>query len=757
MAIPVWGVSLDTSSTNDIVLTSSVQPPRFAVTITPQVQANRGFNPNPRGRNTSSSRLTSRHLVQGREHHRVRSGEPRVIPLESISLDPVTLEISYLEEKLPPLGDGKVWSVFKTVNAGDLVHVEKQDSHRSYAMVTLPTTNFLPSPETPSHSQRFITPLKFALESPEGLHLLSPLASGGHLFSHLQRERRFAVDKARFYVAELVCLLEYLRDKRIVASIKPENILIDALDHISLCTPGLFGLDMQDGGGIIPGTPEYPAPELLLGHAASRMADWWTLGILLHEMLTGLPPLYHKDVDEKQQRIIDQGLQFPDELPSAAEDVLIRLLDKDPAKRLGVGGVSEVTSHAFFHGIKWNEVQGKNPSPFKPSTIATVFPIEPRKPRNPRKSRKPETSPSPWSGVRRQSQGLIYERVDFGPFVFWEQVSRVRENAGGHALDQASSMSEDDGWDVLWQPASRRFNFKNRLTSEERAADVQAADRRPQAPPPAHSDPTSNELPSQSQAEAALALALELGCGKRVISKLLEHGVNLNAPILKYGVSNLTLPESVEMIPATSLDWAVEHSKADLVNLFLDMGADPNSTAHAIQGPALVNAVRRRNLQFVDILVRRTNRVSSTRSLGLAVDQADTTIVDTLLANGVPCDFEESDRPRPQNPNHYDSCTFGSTPELEAEHFIPPLVRAAQLGNADLVRLLLQCQLPRPNRRSRGTRGPSPDNASSQVLLHKGRTVGHGTGLFRNCPVTPRQRRGYPSRPTQLARAGSYL
>ncbi|KAH7176104.1 hypothetical protein EDB81DRAFT_850114 [Dactylonectria macrodidyma] len=608
------------------------------------------------------------------------SEEARVIPLGSIGLDPLlqsqapsvarvdiqngigsfTLDISYLEEKVPPLGDEKVWRVFETVNTGDVVHVEKRDSHRS--------------PEAPSYSHRFITPLKFALESPEGLHLLSPLASGGHLFGHLQRERRFAVDKARFYAAELVCLLEYLHGKRIVASVKPENMLIDAVGHISLCTPGLFGLDMQGGGGIIPGTPEYPAPELLLGHAASRMADWWTLGILLHEMLTGLPPFYHKDADERKRRIIGQGLQFPDELPSAAEHVLIRLLDKDPAKRLGLGGASQVKSHAFFHGVKWDEVQQKNPTPFKPSTLATVFPMGPGRRRKPEN---PTTSSSPYSGVRRESQGFIYERVDFGPFVFWEKVGPVPDKAGGLTSGQASSTSEDDGWDVLWQPASQRFNFKNRLTSEERA------------PRPAHSDSTSNELPSQGQAEAALALALELGCGKRVISKLVEHGVNLNAPILEYDVTKLELPVLLEMIPATSLDWAVQHEKAHLVKLFLELGADPNSTGHAIRGPALVTAVRKRNLQLVDMLVQRTNRVSSTRSLGIAVDHADTAIVNTLLANGVRCDFQESDRPPPKVTHHHDGCTFKDIPELEAEHFIPPLVRAAQLGNADLVRLLL--------------------------------------------------------------------
>lgn len=209
-------------------------------------------------------------------------------------------------------------------------------------MKTIPTAEIVPGSDL-AHSlcsrveHPFIAPLKFALKSSEGLSLLSGLANGGHLFSHLQRERRLDVDIARFYAAELVCALEYLHAKGIIfASLKPENILLDSFGHISLCNPGLFGLEMKDGDRIMPGTPEYPAPEILLGQETSRKVDWWSLGIILYEILTGLPPFYHKDADEQRRKIVGGSLsQLPDRLPPTARDILARLLDKDPAKRLG--------------------------------------------------------------------------------------------------------------------------------------------------------------------------------------------------------------------------------------------------------------------------------------------------------------------------------------------------------------------------------------------------------------------------------------
>lgn len=144
------------------------------------------------------------------------------------------LEVFYVEKDIIPLQSWEMWEIFDYANTGDFAYVEKQDtkqSHRSYAMKTIPTAEICPEQDL-VHSlysrveHPFIAPLKFALKSPDGISLLSGLANGEHLFSHLQRERRLDVGIARFYAAELVCTLEYLHEKGIIlASLKPENIL----------------------------------------------------------------------------------------------------------------------------------------------------------------------------------------------------------------------------------------------------------------------------------------------------------------------------------------------------------------------------------------------------------------------------------------------------------------------------------------------------------------------------------------------------
>ena len=78
----------------------------------------------------------------------------------------------------------------------------------------------------------FIVPLKFSFQSPEKLYLVLAFVNGGELFHHLQREQRFDVNRARFYV--------------VYRDLKPENILLDYSGHIALCDFGLCKMDMKD-------------------------------------------------------------------------------------------------------------------------------------------------------------------------------------------------------------------------------------------------------------------------------------------------------------------------------------------------------------------------------------------------------------------------------------------------------------------------------------------------------------------------------
>lgn len=122
------------------------------------------------------------------------------------------------------------------------------------------------------------------------------------------------------------------------------------------------------------GTPEYLAPELLLGHGYTKAVDWWTLGVLLYEMLTGLPPFYSEDVNEMYRRILQDPLRFGDEVHPDARNLLTLLLNRDPAQRLGNGssGAQDIKNHDFFKKhIDWKLLLAKKVQPpFKPSVVS---------------------------------------------------------------------------------------------------------------------------------------------------------------------------------------------------------------------------------------------------------------------------------------------------------------------------------------------------------------------------------------------------
>jgi serum/glucocorticoid-regulated kinase 2 len=104
--------------------------------------------------------------------------------------------------------------------------------------------------------------------------------------------------------------------------------------------------------------------------------DWWTLGILLFEMLTGLPPFYSEDQNEMYQRILEEDLTFPMFVAPLARDILTKLLEKDPRKRLGVNGAQEIKDHDFFHDIDWIKLMQKRlKPPTKPKVVSANLQI----------------------------------------------------------------------------------------------------------------------------------------------------------------------------------------------------------------------------------------------------------------------------------------------------------------------------------------------------------------------------------------------
>ena len=105
------------------------------------------------------------------------------------------------------------------------------------------------------------------------------------------------------------------------------------------------------------GTPEYISPEMLLGTGHDHTSDWWALGILIYEMLTGIPPFYDKNRNAMFLNIERAVIRWPDperhgiSISEIAKDIIQKLLLKDRTQRLGVNGAEEVFNHPFFSGI----------------------------------------------------------------------------------------------------------------------------------------------------------------------------------------------------------------------------------------------------------------------------------------------------------------------------------------------------------------------------------------------------------------------
>jgi serum/glucocorticoid-regulated kinase 2 len=263
---------------------------------------------------------------------------------------------------------------------GKVMQVVKKDTKQIYALKTLRKQHIVSRMEvTHTLAERnvlsrvtnpFIVPLKFSFQSPEKLYLVLSFINGGELFWHLQKEGKFSMDRSRFYIAELLTALESVHELNVIyRDLKPENILLDYQGHIALCDFGLCKLNMKDNDktNTFCGTPEYLAPELLLNQGYTRSVDWWTLGTLLYEMLTGLPPFYDDDVPTMYRKILQDPLKFPPSLDRTdAKDLLTKLLQKDPKNRLD--DANDIKSHPFFKDIDWNKLLNKcYLPPFKPN------------------------------------------------------------------------------------------------------------------------------------------------------------------------------------------------------------------------------------------------------------------------------------------------------------------------------------------------------------------------------------------------------
>ncbi|KAJ6661849.1 hypothetical protein lerEdw1_013020 [Lerista edwardsae] len=288
-------------------------------------------------------------------------------------------------ELLKVLGTGAYGKVFLVRK------ISGHDAGKLYAMKVLKKATIIQKAKTTEHTKTerqvlehirqspFLVTLHYAFQTDTKLHLILDYINGGELFTHLSQRERFTEDEVRIYVGEIVLALEHLHKLGIIyRDIKLENILLDSSGHVVLTDFGLskeFVNDENERAYSFCGTIEYMAPDIVKGGETGhdKAVDWWSLGVLMYELLTGASPFTvdgeRNSQTEISRRILKSEPPYPQEMTAVAKDIIQCLLMKDPKKRLGCGssGTDEIKQHPFFQKINWNDLAAKKvPAPFKP-------------------------------------------------------------------------------------------------------------------------------------------------------------------------------------------------------------------------------------------------------------------------------------------------------------------------------------------------------------------------------------------------------
>jgi len=217
----------------------------------------------------------------------------------------------------------------------------------------------------------FIVNLYGSFHDQRYIYMVLEYIIGGEFFTHLRKAGRFENDASCFFGSCIAAIFEYAHSKNIVyRDLKPENILINDDGYVKLTDFG-FAKVIEHRTYTLCGTPEYIAPEVLLNKGHGKPVDWWTLGILIYEMIVGYPPFVDEDPMGIYQKILSGKIVFPKMFDKNAKGLVKKLLTADLGKRYGnlKNGVEDIKTHKWFKDINWDDlIEKKIPAPFKPNT-----------------------------------------------------------------------------------------------------------------------------------------------------------------------------------------------------------------------------------------------------------------------------------------------------------------------------------------------------------------------------------------------------
>jgi CRP-like cAMP-binding protein/tRNA A-37 threonylcarbamoyl transferase component Bud32 len=195
-----------------------------------------------------------------------------------------------------------------------------------------------------------------ALQDTRNIYFVLELLQGGEFFTYLQKVGRLSEAKAVFYAASVVSAFTALHAKKIAyRDLKPENMVLDSKGFVKIVDLGLAKQILSGKTWTMCGTPDYLAPEIILNEGHDYAVDYWALGVLIYEMVTGWPPFYADEPMKTYEKIVACSISFPVYITRQMSDVVSKLLATQPGRRLGnlKGGINDIMKHKWFGSFDW--------------------------------------------------------------------------------------------------------------------------------------------------------------------------------------------------------------------------------------------------------------------------------------------------------------------------------------------------------------------------------------------------------------------
>ncbi|KAI1195897.1 Pkinase-domain-containing protein [Nemania serpens] len=282
------------------------------------------------------------------------------------------------------LGDFDLLRTLGTGSFGRVHLVQSKHNQRFYAVKVLKKAQVVKMKQVEhTNDERrmlgevkhpFLITLWGTFQDTRNLYMVMDFVEGGELFSLLRKSGRFPNPVAKFYAAEVTLALEYLHSRNIIyRDLKPENLLLDRHGHLKITDFG-FAKRVPDKTWTLCGTPDYLAPEVVSNKGYNKSVDWWSLGILIYEMLCGYTPFWDSGSPMKiYENILRGKVKYPAYVHPDAQDLLERLITPDLTKRLGnlYGGPQDVKEHPWFSEVTWDRLSRKDiDAPYTPPVKA---------------------------------------------------------------------------------------------------------------------------------------------------------------------------------------------------------------------------------------------------------------------------------------------------------------------------------------------------------------------------------------------------